>query len=286
MRLRDSDDDRVTAAEDRSTEGPRETAGDAGVEPPPEQSPEEYVESVGDRLENDDPAAADAVGDLLEIARDNRDGLRVAAGEALDAIGRADPTGLEVWSDDLAAAASSTDDEVAFFGLRGLAQLAAETPRAASKGIEAALGNLEAPTADLRQAALSVVAEVGPDDPDAVRRADRPLARALHDGDPAVRTAAAIAAGRLLGEDPAPFPRAATALLDSVDDEDDRVREFALLALANFAREHPSNVPQKPRAITALSGVSDEELGLRRGATGEAVSALVSLTFGEDAATT
>lgn len=285
MRLRDSDDDSAIDADDRATAEHATERGDVAVEPPAEQSPEEYVESVGDLLEADEPAATDAVGNLLAIASEHEDGLRVAAGEALDAIGRADPAALDVWADDLAAAATSADDQVAFFALRGLAQLAAEKPRAASKGLDAALGNLDAPTAELRRAALSVVAEVGPTDTDAVRRADRPLARALHDGEASVRTAAAIAAGRLLAEDPGPFPRVATALLDSVDDEDERVREFAHLALANFAREHPSNVPQKPRAITALAGVSDEDLGLRQGATGEALNALVPFAFGEDAAT-
>ena len=69
------------------------------------------------------------------------------------------------------------------------------------------------------------------------------------------------------------------------DDEDEGVRDYAHIALANFAREHPDNVPQKPRALSALAGVSDDELGLRRGAIGEAMSALVALEFDENAAT-
>lgn len=283
MDLRDS--------EEGDAAGPRADPAAAEEEPiradapEPAESPAAFVESVADRLETDPDAAGDAVGDLLAIAHDHEGAPRVAAGEALDALGRRHPRAFEVWTDVLADAAADADDEVAFFATRALAQLAAVNPRAAGKGLESALGNLAAPHADLRQAALSVVAEVGPERPEAVGRADRPVAAALHDEHAGVRTAAAIAAGRLLAAAPSRFPRTANALVDAVDDADDRVRQFVLLSLANFASEHPSNVPEKQRAIAALAGVDDDELGLRRGATGEALSALVSLTFEEDTAT-
>jgi len=283
MRLSDSDDD--TPVAERGEYTPAES-GTLPPEPADEElTPDEYVAEVADLLERDPDAAGDAVGDLFTIAHDDEGATRVAAGEALDAIGRRYPDELAVWSELLAEAASDADDEVAFFALRALAQLAAVSPQAAAKGRKAALDTLGAPDPDLRQAALSVVAEVGPSDPDAVRRADRPLSAALAADDPAVRTAAAIAAGRLLGAAPGKFPRTATALIDALADEDDRVRKYAILALANFASEHPDNVPSKERAIAALASVTDDDLGLRRGATGEALSALVSLTFEEDAAT-
>ena len=287
MRLSDSDDD--TPAIDRGEPTPTGTDSppiDRGaVDAEPDADPVEFVDRVADALEDDPDAAADAVGGLLTVTREETGATRVAAGEALDAIGRRQPSAFEVWSEPIAAAARSGDEEVAFFGMRALAQLAGANPRAAAKGLDAALSNLRAPSPDLRQAALSVVAEVGPDDPDAVKRADRPLAESLRDEDENVRTAAAIAAGRLLAEAPNALPRTATALLDALDDEGPRVREFAHVALANYARQHPENVPQKARALTALAGVTDDELGLRRGALGEAMSALVALEFDEDAAT-
>ena len=287
MELRDTDDEGA-AREGRSTPSvaAEDTTGRAIEDAPqPDRSPEEYVVAVAERLESDPDAAGDAVGHLLTIAADHDGAPRVAAGEALDAIGRRRPAALEVWSDTLAEAARDADDEVAFFAMRALAQLAPTNPQAALKGRSAALENLGAPAADLRQAALSVIAEVGPTDPDGVQRADRPLSAALVADDAGVRTAAAIAAGRLLGAAPSRFPRTANALLDAVEDEDDRVEKFALLALANFADEHPDNVPRKDRAIAALASADDDSLGLRRGATGEALSSLVSRTFEEDAAT-
>lgn len=257
----------------------------AGDAPPDDRPPEAFVAAVADRLDDDPDAAGDAVGHLLTIAADHEGAPRVAAGEALDAIGRRRPSAFEVWADTLATAARDADEEVAFFATRSLAQLAAVNPGAASKGRSAALENLTAPTPDLRQAALSVLAEVGPADPDEVARADRPLAGAFDDDHAGVRTAAAIAAGRLLAAAPSRFPRTANALVDATDDDDADVRQYALLALANFADEHPSNVPRKPEVIEALAGADDDTLGLRRGATAEALAALVSRTFDEDGTT-
>ena len=305
MRLSDSDDD--TPAIDRGE--PTPTGTDARPPDREEVDPVEFVDGVADVLDDDPDAAANAVGGLLTVARENggaarvaagaadavgglltvtreeTGATRVAAGEALDAIGRRQPSAFEVWSEPIASAARSGDEEVSFFGMRALAQLAGANPRAASKGLDAALSNLRAPSPDLRRAALSVVAEVGPDHPDSIKRADRPVAESLQDGDESVRTAAAIAAGRLLAVAPNALPRTATALVEALDDEGPRVREFAHVALANFAREHPDNVPQKARALQALAGVTDDELGLRRGALGEAMSALVAQEFDGDAAT-
>jgi len=287
MRLSDSDDD--TVATERGEQTPAElerSPVETGHRSPDRSAlgPVEFVDRVGGYLEDDPDAAANAIGDLLAIARDEEGAARVAAGEALDAIGRRQPSAFEVWTEPVVAAARSGDEDVSFFGLRALAQLAGANPRAAGKGLDVALGSLGSASPDIRQAAISVLAEVGPVDPDAVKRADRPLAEALRAGDENVRTAAAIAAGRLLGAAPNKFPRTATALLDVLDDEAARPREFAHVALANFAREHPDNVPQKARALSALAGVTDDELGLRRGTVGEAMTALVSLEFEEDAA--
>ena len=179
-----------------------------------ELDPVEFVDRVGEFLDDDPDAAADAVGDLLAIARGEAGAARVAAGEALDAIGRRQPSAFEVWSDPIVAAARRGDEDVAFFGLRALAQLAGANQRAARKGLDAALENLGSASPDIRQAAISVLAEVGPGEPDAVKRADRPLAESLRDGDENVRTVAAIAAGRRLGAAPNNFPRTATALVN------------------------------------------------------------------------
>lgn len=285
MELRDSDDG--SPAEDAVAPVAADDAhGSVTGEPTAaESSPEEYVAAVADRLESDPDVAGDAVGHLFSIAADNEGAPRVAAGEALDAIGRRRPEAFEVWTDLLAEAATDADDEVAFFATRALAQLAAVNPQAASKGRTAALGNLTAPSPDLRQAALSVIAEVGPDEPEEVQRADRPLSAALEADHAGVRTAAAITAGRLLAASPSRFPRTANALVDTAADEHEQVRKYALLALANFADEHPSNVPQKRQAIAALADADDDTLGLRRGATGDALASLVSRSFEEDAAT-
>lgn len=282
MELRDSEGGRTGSD---ALHGPRTAPSNSGEPADGERSAAERVAQVADQVVHDPHAASDAVGDLLAIARTHDGAPRVAAGEALDAIGRHTPGDLDVWSNRLADAATDADDEVAFVATRALAQLAASKPRAALAGRRAALDSLGAPDASLRQAALSVVAEVGPLEPEAVARADRPLSAALAADDPDVRTAAAIAAGRLLGAAPSKFPRTANALVEAVDDADDRTRSFAILALANFAREHPENVPHKERAIAALASVTDDDLGLRRGATGEALSALVTHTFEEDAAT-
>lgn len=285
MELRDSKDggsaddaDATVAADD----APRQVSG---AIPSTDSSPAEYVAAVAERLESDPDAAGDAVGHLFSIAAADEGAARVAAGEALDAIGRRRPAAFEVWTDLLAEAATDADDEIAFFATRALAQLAAVNPQAASKGRTAALGNLNAPSPDLRQAALSVVAEVGPDEPEDVQRADRPLSAALEADHAGVRTAAAITAGRLLAGSPSRFPRTANALVDAADDDHETVQKYALLALANFADEHPSNVPQKRRAIAALADADDDTLGLRRGATGDALASLVSRSFEEDAAT-
>lgn len=286
MELRDSDGggayrDRAEAPVE-ADDVPELTAGDT---PPADRSPEAFVAAVADRLEEAPDAAGDAVGHLLTIAADHEGPPRVAAGEALDAIGRRRPSAFEVWSETLATAARDADEEVAFFATRSLAQLAAVSPGTASKGRPAALENLATPSPDLRQAALSVLAEVGPTDPDEVQRADRPLAAALVADHGGVRTAAAIAAGRLLAAAPSRFPRTANALVDAVDDDDEDVRQYALLALANFADEHPSNVPRKRKVIEALASADDDTLGLRRGATAEALASLVERTFDEDEAT-
>lgn len=283
MELRDNGDAETWG--DAATGGRRTAVGASDERPPAaDLTPAERVERVATLIERDSAQTSQVVGELLTIVTEHQGAPRVAAGEALDAIGRQDPRAFEVWTDALAAVATDADDEVAFFGLRALAQLAAVRPQAATKGRAAALQNLSAPSADLRRAALSIVAEIGPDDPVAVQRADRPLSAALDDDDAGVRTGAAIAAGRLLASSPSRFPRTATTLIDALDDEDDAVRKYAHLALANFANEHPSNVPRKERAIEALANVSDDDLDLRRGAIGEALTALVSNTFAEGTA--
>ncbi|MFB6219627.1 MAG: adaptin [Halobacteriaceae archaeon] len=261
------------------TEGPPITV-DSWDEAPEADTPEEYAREVAALAAEDPVAAGDRVGDLLDIARDH-EGARDDVREALDVVGWRRPEEFEVWADSLAEAAGSPDDGLATIGMAALADLAATTPRAAAKGIDAALGRLAARSAELRRAALSVVAEVGPEDPDAVAGADRGVAAAIEDPDPAVRQAGVVAAGRLLASTPGTFPRTANALLGALDD-DATVREYALVAAANFARTNPANVPEKRRVMAALAAADDDELGLRRGATDEAVSELLAVETGVD----
>lgn len=250
-------------------------------ETPDADTPAEYATTVADLAVEDPIEAGDYVGDLVAIARDH-EGARGAVGEALDVIGWRRPTEFEVWSADLADLAAATDEEVALLGMAALADLAATSPRVARTGVDAALGRLTARSTDLRRAALAVVAEIGAEDPDAVTGADRHVAAAIVDADPAVRLAGTIAAGRLLEAAPGLFPRTGVALPDVLEDGDATVREYAHVAMANFARTNPANVPEKARAMEALAAVSDEELGLRRGATDEALSGLLAVAEGGD----
>lgn len=285
---RSADGDREPPSDARRT-GPdpgvdARTDLDAGTHPPENapDSPVEYVGEVAELAASDPSAAGDRVGDLVWIARSAGDDARAAAGAVLDAIGMLRPEELEMWVDDLVALAGSSDHRLSFIGLRALAQLAGTNARAAAKGLDAAFAHLGAPDDDCRRAGLALVAEVGGADPDAVRRVDRPVATGLRDPASDVRMAAAMAAGRLLGADPSRFPRTADALVSALDDDDDRVREYAHVALANFALEHPTSVPEKRRAIEALAGASDRDLGLREGATAAALSGLLSLELGYD----
>lgn len=249
---------------------------------PSATSPDDYVESVRDLLTTDQTAAGDHVGALLALARDNDDPIRTKAGEALNTIGLLRPTEFEVWTTELVSAAESSETEIAFLGLRALAQLAATHPPAAAAGLDAAFDHLDVPDTPTRQAALSIIAEVGADDPDAVRRADRHIAAALRDSQPPIRLAGAITAGRVLTADPTGFPRTAPALLETITDDDPDVREYAITALAAFAKAHPENVPDPNKAVSALVDASDAALGLREGATDEAATALLNLVINPD----
>jgi hypothetical protein len=245
-------------------------------------TPEELVETAVSAALEDPVAGGDYVGDLLAVVRDCEPPVSESAAEALNLLGYLRPGAFAVWVDDLVAFASDRDGDLAFVGLRALAQLAGENSRAAAKGLDAALDRVTDPRTETRQAALSVVAEVGADAPDRVRRADRDVMAAIRDEEPGVRLAGVIAAGTLLGADPQSFPRSATVLFEALDDEHDRVWEYAHVALVNFAREHPSQVPEKTRAMEALARVSDEDLGVREGATKDALTALLALERGFD----
>lgn len=253
---------------------------DRGEEPDAD-TPVEYAATIVDLAVENPVAAGEYVGDLVTIARDH-EAARDAVREALDVVGWRRPEEFEVWSADLADLAAATDDDLALLGMTALADLAAVSPRAARAGVDAALGRLTARSTDLRRAALAVVAEVGSEDPDAVTGADRHVAAAIGDADPAIRLAGTIAAGRLLEVAPGTFPRTATGLPDALDDEEATVREYAHVAAANFAQTNPANVPEKERVMAALAATDDDELGLRRGTTNEAVSELLSVSEGVD----
>lgn len=282
----------ATGAGERSEHSTRDRSGAASgdgtdieadgiaVEGPsvePAASPMEYVESVAEMAVADPVAAGDCVGDLLALAREFDGDVRTAAGEALNLIGLLRPVEFEVWVDDVRSLAAAADDDLTFLGLRALAQLAGENPNAAAPGLDAAFGALGASRTDLRRAAFSLVAEVGAVEPERVRRADRDVVAALRDPDASVRLAGAITAAKLLGTDPSQFPRTATALFDALDDADEEVREYAHAGLVHFALEHPEQVPEKRRAISVLATVADADIGLREGATKDALTRLLAL---------
>ncbi|MFB6130243.1 MAG: adaptin, partial [Salinigranum sp.] len=111
-------------------------------------------------------------------------------------------------------------------------------------------------------------------------RGDRDVAGALRAPEPGVRLAGALTAGKLLGADPGRFPRTAATLFDVLDDDDERVWVYLRVALVNFAGEHPAQIPDRARTVELLAGVSDRELGLREGATKDALARVAALDYG------
>lgn len=293
VRLRDSGDD------DRNdgSDGAPAHDGNGGTQPSPAEvvpasdaeladagdeidDPVERARAIARVARSDPETAGDFVGELIESAQTLRGEDLDPVDAALDEIGRSRPVEFEVWTDRLAQLAAAGDTRAAFLGLRSFAQLAAINPRAAEVGLDHAADNLTAPDEALRRAALAVVAEVGPENPDAVRHTDRQIATALADDAATIRVGGAITAGRLLRAGPTGFPRSASALVDALDDDDERVRQFAHIGLIHFARDHATNVPDKETAIRALAAITDEELGVHRGASDEALSALLTVELG------
>ena len=238
-------------------------------------SPTEYVVRVHELVYQDPAAAGDRVGDLLVLASEGDDDVRKMAGETLAWLGERRPREFEVWADDLAAFADQQDPELAFFGIRALAQLGSDHEDAAAKGLKQAVRRLGSDHEDLRAASLALVAEVGPARADAIGDADRPIAAAMEADAERIRTGAAIAAGNLLAATPQRFPRTSMALLDLLSDPTAVVRTYAHVSLVAFAREHPSVVPEKEAALSALEEATDAELGLKDGAVAQAENALL-----------
>ena len=275
----DADSEGVVRERDATRGG---TTIDVPADLPVDPTSLERVTSIAETALRDPVSAGDRIGDLLVLAREHEGEVRETAGEVLNLLGLLRPAEFAVWRDDLASIARSSDDRIAFYALRALAQLAGDDARAASSALDVAFDHVEAPRTEMRQAALSIVAEVGGERPDLVRRADRHVMAALVDPDPGVRLAGAITAGKLLGAAPGTFPRTATVLLEALDDDCDAVWEYAHVALVHFAREHPEQVPEKKRAIERLGSISDEDLGVREGATKDALTRLLSLEYDLD----
>lgn len=265
----------------RSSETDSSSLDHANVADPEPLSAAEYVGQVYDLVFTDVSAAGDRIGDLLVLLDcDSTDrSLHRRATDAIEWIGIRRPREFVVWSDGFRTIAQSEDPELAFVGLRSLAQLATVNERAAAKGIGPALSRLDSPDPDVRISALSLLAEVGTRDTERVSHGDRSIARATGAGDPRVRTAAAIAAGNLLGEDPQRFPQTAMRLFDLLEDADEAVTTYGHIALVHFATEHPDVVPDKPVAIEHLETVSDDELGIQSGSVAEAVAAVATAGF-------
>lgn len=240
----------------------------------------EYVDRVAELALEDVEAAGDRIGDLLVFVTDGDEQVRSAASETIEWIGHRDRSELLVWADDFAELADDPQYDRSFVGLRSLAQLAPENERAAAKGLTAALSRLGVERIDVRTAAISLVAEAGPERIDRVAPADRSIADALDADSPRVRTVAAIAAGKLLAADPHRFPRTIDRLAGSLDDTDETARAYAHVALVNFAIEQPDTVPDKPAAIEALEATSDEELGLTCGTVDRAIASLAKSVAG------
>ncbi len=241
----------------------------------------EYVNKIYDLVFTDVSAAGDRIGDLLVLLESGSidQSLHRRAAEAIEWIGIRRPRELVVWSEGFRTIARSDDPELAFVGLRSLAQLAAVNERAAAKGIDPALSRLDSTDPDVRVSALSLLAEVGPRDTERVSHGDRSIARATRASDPRVRTAAAIAAGNLLGADPQRFPQTSMRLFDLLGDSNEGVTTYGHIALVHFASEHPDVVPNKTTAIDHLETVSDDELGLQPGSVAEAVAAVAKTGF-------
>lgn len=262
------------------TEGSELSVGPDEEIQDPDLSAIEYVDRVAELAASDPAAAGDRIGDLIVLATEGDGELRHAASETIEWIGSRRRSELLVWADDFAALADDTHFDLAFVGLRSLAQLAPENEAAAAKGLDAALGRLDVERIDVRTASLALVAEIGPEHADRVAPADRSIAGALDADAPRVRTAAAIAAGKLLAADPHRFPRTIDRLSNSLDDSDETARAYAHVALVNFALEQPTAVPDKPAAIEALEATSDEELGLTCGTVDRAIAELAKALAG------
>lgn len=287
----DSASDRYrTGEEERTTDGNQTTdesgrtdesgTGDEGIRTEftsekASLSPTEYVVRVHELVYQDPAAAGDRVGDLLVLASEGDTDVREMAGETLAWLGERRPREFEVWADDLAAFAERQDPELAFLGIRALAQLAPYHEDAAAKGVKQAVRRLGSDHEDLRAASLALVAEVGPGKADAIGDADRAMVASMRADSARIRTGAAIAAGNLLAAAPQRFPRTSMALADVLSDPDDDVRTYAHVALVAFAREHPSVVPEKEAALSALEATDDADLGLTDGAVAEAENALL-----------
>ncbi|WP_138007860.1 hypothetical protein [Halalkalirubrum salinum] len=254
---------------------------DESTEDPEPLSSAEYVARVYDLVFTDVAAAGDRIGDLLVLLESGSLDRSVhrRASDTIEWIGIRCPRELVVWSEGFRTVARSDDPELAFVGLRSLAQMATVNEQAATKGIDPALSRLDSPSSNLRVSALSLLAEVGSRDTERVSQGDRSIARSATASEPRVRTAAAIAAGNLLGEDPQRFPRTSMRLFDLLEDSHEVVNTYGHIALVHFAVEHPDVVPEKAAAIDYLESVSDDELGLQPGSVAEAVAAVAKTGF-------
>lgn len=256
-------------------------AGSPAIEADPAEDRQAYLVEVAKASVSDPSAAGDEVGTLLGLLREYDGEVAEDVDVILDQLGESRPREFEVWSRDLAELADEPDPDAAFVGVRSLAQLAPVHPSAAAEGIDPALAAANSDHVERRRAGLAVVAEVGADDPEAVRGADPAVSDALRAETTAARVTGAVAAGKLLAADPTAFPRTANALPERLDDDAERVVQYTLVALANVAHERPAHLPARDRVLPALARTSDRELGLREGATGDAVAAVLEYETGE-----
>ncbi len=242
----------------------------------PGGAPETRARDLRDRADSHPPDAVEALPELLTLVIEQDDQAREDAIEALDRIGRQTPDSLVQWIDDLAELAVSPKDDVAFAGLRALAQAAGHDPGAVEPVVEQVTRSLGDDHAGCRAAALAVMAELAEEAPSLVYDEIDHVLDAMDHGDPIVRSAGLMAAGKAVVADPTGADRLIEGIRDRLADPEARVRERAHWAFIAIVDEHPEVVDDPAAVIEHLATVNDAALGLVEGTVGDAIAGLAA----------
>lgn len=239
-------------------------------------APETRARDLRNRADSHPPDAVDALPELLALVIEQDDQAREDAIEALHRIGRQTPESLLQWIDDLAELAVSPKDDVAFAGLRALAQAAGHDHEAVEPVVEQVTRSLGDEHTGCRSAALAVMAELATDAPSLVYDEIDHVLDALEHDDPTVRSAGVMAAGKAVLNDPSGADRLLGGIRGRLDDPDPRVRERAHWAFIAIVDEHPGIVDNPAADIEYLATVNDADLGLIEGTVGDAIAGLAA----------